>query len=197
MKVRARAPLRLGLADGGTDVSPYCDEFGGAILNATIGHYAYATIEPREDGIVEFASPDHSKSARYETNGPLVPDGNLDLRKHVHNYPVRRFGDGRSLSVRLTTHVDLPSGSGLGGSSKLVVAALKAYAERLAFLMDDYTLAHAAYVIEGEDACLQGGRQDQYAAAFGGFNFMEFRRNGHVLVNPLRVKERVVSELGL
>jgi len=195
MLIRSRAPLRLGLAGGGTDVSPYCDEFGGAILNATIGHYAYASIEPLQSGQVHLVSCDQQESGEYPADLPLQVDGHLDLLKHVHNYAARRFNDGRPLSLRLTTRVDVPSGSGLGGSSTLVVAALKAYAEWLNYPIDDYDLAHSAYGIEREEAGLQGGRQDQYAAAFGGFNFMEFGRNGSVLVNPLRIRESISSEL--
>lgn len=195
MLIRSRAPLRLGLAGGGTDVSPYCDEFGGAILNATIGYYAYASIEPLEANVVQFASSDRDKTAEYEAATSLQPDGTLDLLKHVHNHAVRKFNAGQPLSLRLTTSVDVPEGSGLGGSSTLVVAVLKAYAEWLSYPLDDYELAQSAYLIEREDAGLQGGRQDQYSAAFGGFNFMEFGRNGRVLVNPLRIRESVVSEL--
>lgn len=195
MKIRSRAPLRLGLAGGGTDVSPYCDEFGGAILNATIGHYAYATLEPIDDGNVEFASSDQGQIIRYSSCGPIEPDGNLDLLKHVHNYAVARFAASRPISLRVSTRVDVPAGSGLGGSSTLVVAVLKAYTEWLNCPIDDYELANAACVIEREQAQMRGGRQDQYAAAFGGFNFMEFGREGRVLVNPLRISSGVISEL--
>ncbi|MGP8251981.1 MAG: hypothetical protein ACLQHF_08100 [Terracidiphilus sp.] len=195
MKIRSRAPLRIGLAGGGTDVSPYCDAFGGAILNATIGFYAYATIEPLENGTVELASADRQNGAKYSSAAPLVADGNLDLLKHIHNYAVENFAAGAPLSLRLTTRVDVPAGSGLGGSSTVTVAALKAYAEWLTWPIDDYELANAAYVVERERAQLRGGRQDQYAAAFGGFNFMEFGRDGRVLVNPLRIAPAVVSEL--
>ncbi len=195
MLIRSRAPLRLGLAGGGTDVSPYCDEFGGAILNATIGLYAYASIESNNDGFVRFISCDQSLMAEYPASREIQPDDCLDLLKFVHNYAVERFNAGRPLSLQLTTRVDVPAGSGLGGSSTLVVAALKAYAEWLSYPIDDYDLAQTAYVIERETAGLQGGRQDQYAAAFGGFNFMEFGQNGRVLVNPLRIKESVISEL--
>jgi D-glycero-alpha-D-manno-heptose-7-phosphate kinase len=198
MKIRSRAPLRLGLAGGGTDVSPYCDAFGGAILNATIGYYAYATIEPLEDGTVELASADQADQrdgTKYSSAAPLVADGNLDLLKHIHNYAAENFAAGAPLSLRLTTKVDVPAGSGLGGSPPVTVAALKAYAEWLTWPIDDYELANAAYVIERQRAQLRGGRQDQYAAAFGGFNFMEFGRDGRVLVNPLRIAPAVVSEL--
>lgn len=195
MLIRSRAPLRIGLAGGGTDVSPYCDEYGGAILNATIGHYAYATIEPLEKLVVQFNSCDQNQSAEYESTPRLEPDGNLDLLKFIHNHVVRDFNANRPLSLRLLTRLDVPSGSGLGGSSTLVVAVLKAYSEWLNLPMDDYELARRAHRIEREEAGLRGGRQDQYAAAFGGFNFMEFGTNGRVLVNPLRVKESVISEL--
>jgi D-glycero-alpha-D-manno-heptose-7-phosphate kinase len=195
MVVRSRAPLRLGLAGGGTDVSPYCDRFGGAILNATIGHYAYASIEAIDGGLVRFVSCDQGESAEYASKEQLEPDGKLDLLKFVHNHAVRRFNNGTPMSLQLTTRVDVPSGSGLGGSSTLVVAALKAYAELLNHPLDDYDLAHSAWVIEREEAGLKGGSQDQYAAAFGGFNFMEFSGKSKVLVNPLRIKDSIVSEL--
>ncbi len=178
MLIRSRAPVRLGLAGGGTDVSPYCDEYGGAILNATIGYYAYASIEPLDTGFVQFHSSERDQFVEYEAASYLQPDGALDPLKHVYNHVVRKLNAGQPLSLRLTTSVDVPEGSGLGGSSTLIVATLKAFAEWLNHPLDDYQLAQTAYVIEREDAGLLGGRQDQYAAAFGGFNFMEFGHGG-------------------
>lgn len=195
MIIRARSPLRLGLAGGGTDVSPYCEVFGGNILNATIDYYAYATIELLDSGKVEFVASDQNQQATYDAVAFLAPDGRLDLFKAVYNRVVRDFNDGMPIAMRLTTRVDVPSGSGLGGSSTLVVAILKAFAEFLSLPLSDYDIAHIAYAIERVDAGLQGGKQDHYAAAFGGFNFMEFGANDYVLVNPLRVKEGVIAEL--
>lgn len=194
MIIRAKAPLRIGLAGGGTDVSPYCDIYGGSILNACINMYAYATIEPRDDGKIEFRCEDRGEFCVFETTEHFEIDGKFNLLKGVYNRIIKNYIK-KPLSFTLTTYVDAPAGSGLGSSSTLVVAIVKAFQEWQNLPLGEYDLAKLAYDIERVDLKMAGGRQDQYAAAFGGFNFMEFSKDEKVLVNPLRIKQDYINEL--
>lgn len=195
MIIRSKAPLRLGLAGGGTDVSPYCDEFGGYVLNVTIDMFAYCTIEVTNDETISFHAADRNEFYETRSKPALEMDGNLDLHKGIYNRIVRQFNDNKPLSLKVTTYSDAPAGSGLGSSSTMVVAILQAYVEWLNLPLGEYDIAHLAYEIERVDVGLSGGRQDQYAATFGGFNFIEFYAGDRVIVNPLRVKSWIVNEL--
>lgn len=193
--VRARAPLRLGLAGGGTDVSPYCDMHGGYVLNAAIDRYAYAVIKTLDEPVLRFVATDQQMEKVRPAEVPLPLNGKLDLHKAVYNHVVQNFNGGRPIPLELSTFCDAPAGSGLGSSSTLVVAMIRAFAELLNLPLDDYTIAHMAYQIERVDCGLQGGRQDQYSATFGGFNFMEFYAEERAVINPLRIKNWIICEL--
>ncbi len=194
MRIRSKSPLRLGLAGGGTDLNTYCDKYTGFVLNATISLYVHCTIEERTDNKIVFESTDHTQILEYESIDSLKLDGNMDLYKGIYNKIVKDFTK-KPLSFNLSTYSDVPSGSGLGGSSTLVVAILKAFVEWLNLPLGEYDIARLAYDIEREDIGIVGGAQDQYAATFGGFNFMEFYANKRVIVNPLRVKNWIIDEL--
>ena len=177
MIYRSKAPLRIGLAGGGTDVSPYSDQFGGAILNTTISLSAYATIEPLIENKIIVEALDRNESQQFDLL-PLLPiDGTLDLLKGVYNR-IQKDQAVQLPGFKLSTFVDAPAGSGLGTSSTLVVAVLGAFVEMLKLPMDEYKIAQYAYDIERHDLQLAGGKQDQYAATFGGvilWNFMLIR----------------------
>jgi D-glycero-alpha-D-manno-heptose-7-phosphate kinase len=194
MIIRSKAPLRIGLAGGGTDVSPFSDLYGGAILNATISLFATATIEPTDDGKIVFLASDRGEEETFTSEMQLPVSGKLELLAGIYNRVVRDFTQ-KPLSFRLTTYVDVPPGSGLGTSSTLVVAALGAFVEWLRLPLGEYDIAHLAYSIEREDLMQAGGKQDQYAATFGGVNYMEFYTGDKVIVNPLRIKQHHLNEL--
>ena len=187
MIIRSKAPLRLGLAGGGSDVSPYSDLYGGQILNATINLSAYCTIETQPGETVRIDAYDCDTHVECPLDAALAPAP--DLIRGVYRRVVQDFGPVPG-AFRITTYNDAPAGSGLGTSSTMVVCILKCFAEWLNLPLGDYETARLAYEIERKDLALAGGKQDQYAAAFGGFNFMEFHQDDIVIVNPLKIKSR-------
>lgn len=188
--------MRLGLAGGGTDLSPYCDEFGGSVLNATIDMYAHAFIDTNVTGPrAVFDAKDLQIADELNLEKPIDLDGPLMLHRAVYRRVMQDFNGGKSIPVKLTTRSDAPPGSGLGSSSTMVVAMLEAYRQLLGLPLGEYDIAHLAFQIERIDCGLSGGRQDQYAATFGGFNFMEFYADDRVIVNPLRIRRYIINEL--
>lgn len=194
MIIRSKAPLRLGLAGGGTDVSPYSDDYGGAILNSTINLHVYTSIEPTNDEFIHLHSLDLGVEAKLKSAVKLDDIDGLSLPIGVYNRLIKDYGL-EAQSFRLTTYVDVPKGSGLGTSSTITVSILGAFLEWFQIKLTDYEIARLAYEIEREDLKMAGGKQDQYAATFGGVNFMEFQQNDTVIVNPLRVNADHLSEL--
>lgn len=194
MIIRSKAPLRIGLAGGGTDVSPYSDIFGGAILNATIDLYAYASLEPMDNGAIEFYIDGTDKQITLTASKQLEVVEGFELFIGVYNRIVKQF-NLEPMSFRLTSYIEAPQGSGLGTSSTIVVSLIGAFVEWLKLPLGKYDIAHLAYEIERVDLNMSGGKQDQYAATFGGINFMEFLANDKVIVNPLQLKDEILYEL--
>jgi len=188
MIIRSKAPLRISFGGGGTDVPPYPEERGGVTLNTTINKYAYSTIMPSTDGEIKVTSLDYDIVAKYGPGKRLPYDGELDLVKAT----INKMGPVEPLHLFL--HSDAPPGSGLGSSSTVCVALVQALKHYLGLAMDSYEIAERAYDIERKDLGISGGLQDQYAAAFGGFNFTEFLGD-RVIVNPLRIRRDTLNEL--
>lgn len=195
MIIRSKAPLRLGLAGGGTDIAAYYNLYNGFVLNATIDMYAHCTIESTDNGKISFAALDINESSEFKSSDILPVDNKLKLHCGIYNKIISVYNNGNPLSFNMTTYSDVPAGSGLGSSSTLVVAIIKAFEEWLNLPLGEYDIASLAYEIERNDLKLEGGKQDQYAATFGGFNFMEFYSNEKVIVNPLRLKRWIRNEL--
>jgi D-glycero-alpha-D-manno-heptose-7-phosphate kinase len=195
LSVRARAPLRLGLGGGGTDLAPYCDDHGGVVLNATIDRYAYAHLAAREDDRIVFQADDLGR----EESLPCMLDFDIQqglvLHRAVYRHMMEQHNGGRAAPMTITTTIDVPAGSGLGASSALTVALIEAFVVALQLPLGPYEVAQLAFNIERRELGLAGGKQDQYAAAFGGFNFIEFLAGGAgVIVNPLRLRRGHLNE---
>lgn len=194
VKIRSKAPLRLGIAGGGSDVSPFCDHHGGAVLNATINLYAHTFIESIEGNMVIFKASDISVEEKIDITKKIDINDSLMLHRAVYKRVMEEFNDGVYLPLKVITYCDAPPGSGLGSSSAIVVSMLESYRQLLSLPFGEYDLAKLAFDIERNDCGLAGGKQDQYAATFGGFNFMEFSSNNTVIVNPLRIRRHIINE---
>ena len=187
--IRSRAPLRISFAGGGTDIEPFLSDYGGIVLSATINRYSYASLVPRNDSEINLQSLDYGIISRFLSTQNLELDGELDLVKAVIK---KIYGGNQGLS--LYTQSEAPPGSGLGSSSTMIVTLLGLFRHWLNLPLNRYDLAAMAYEIERLDLGIKGGKQDQYAAAFGGFNLIEFL-HGETLVEPLRIPVEVLNEL--
>ena len=193
----------MALAGGGTDLEPYWKEYGGVVLNATIDQYAYCKIEPYEcckrethwvfksidlgiEEVRDFYSSDFMNYA--------YSDSKLKLLINTYQYLTYKL---KREPVKITTYVEAPPGSGLGSSSALVVALVAAITEYYGIPVGEYDIAEDAIEIERKICDLPGGKQDQFAAAFGGFNFMEFLRDGRAIINPLRLNYKTQNMMEL
>jgi D-glycero-alpha-D-manno-heptose-7-phosphate kinase len=194
MIVRAKAPFRLEFAGGGTDVPPFPDDHGGLIFNATIDHFAHCSITPRLDNELNVHSLDYNIIARFTEDDQMEYNGNLDLVKAVFKR-MAEFNPFKEKGLDIILYSDIPAGSGLGSSSTVCVALVGALATYYRVPLSKSEIASLAYQIERIDLGITGGLQDQYAAAFGGFNLMEFQKDLKVLVNPLNIPRDTRNEL--
>ncbi|MGH7709235.1 MAG: GHMP kinase [Vulcanimicrobiaceae bacterium] len=185
--IRSRAPLRISFCGGGTDVPPYPEQFGGCVLSCTIDKYAYVSLRPRSDDSIHVRSLDANVDIAYQPHANGAADGKLDLATAI----FRRFG---ASGLDVFMHSDAQPGSGLGSSSAMIAALSGGLARWKNIHYSPYELAGLACAIERDDLQIVGGYQDQYAAVFGGFNFIEFSGAG-VEVTPLRLPYETIDEL--
>jgi D-glycero-alpha-D-manno-heptose-7-phosphate kinase len=188
---RAKAPLRVSFAGGGTDVAPFPEREGGLVLSATINRYAHGVMRPRTDGMISVASLDLGTALEYGATDPVSYDGELDLVKAAIRR-VAQLDEARGIDLSLNTSA--PPGSGLGASSALIVSLIGLLRDYHRLALTDYEIAELAWEVERLDLGLKGGLQDQYAATFGGFNFIELHAE-NVIVNPLRIPRTTIDEL--
>lgn len=186
--IRAKTPVRISFAGGGTDFPHWFEHNPGAVLCTTICHYARVTLYPRQDKEVHIRSVDLGYMVKYNIEEAPVYDGMLDLAKAA----IQRLGCTRGMDLDI--RCDAPAGSGLGGSSALVSTVIGAVACYENKVLDHYELAELNYQVERNDLKIAGGMQDQYGTTFGGLNLIEFSPSG-VIVNPLRPSESVLEDL--
>lgn len=190
MLIRAKAPLRISFAGGGTDVPPFSDLEGGAVLSATIDRYAWGSLRPRNDHGISVHSLDFDTSLSYSSRRDIDADGEMGLVKAV----IRRLTGVRDQGFDLYLHTDAPPGTGLGSSSAMMVALVGLIRDWKGLSLTDYEVAELAHEIERVDMGIAGGRQDHYAATFGGVNYIEFDAH-RVVVNSLRLGYDILNEL--
>lgn len=193
--VRARAPLRLSFAGGGTDISPYCDIYTGSVVNVTIDKYAYAAIEDNDSRTISFHLQDKMYSESFDFDNFYTKKSNLVLLKEIYKYAVKNYNNSNLIPIKMTTFCDAPPGSGLGSSSAVVVACLTAYLRYFQVDLNNYEIAKAAYQIERINAKLQGGRQDQIASVYGGLNFISFGKEFECNVQGVNIHKEFSTEL--
>jgi D-glycero-alpha-D-manno-heptose-7-phosphate kinase len=190
MLIRAKAPLRVSFSGGGTDVPPFPAQEGGCVLSATIDKYARGSLRPRNDGAICISSLDLGTSLTYSSRRELGNEADMDLATAA----IRRLTGSYEQGFDLFLRCDAPPGSGLGSSSAMMVVLVGLLKEWKGLTLTDYEVADLAHQLERSDLGIAGGMQDQYAAAFGGVNYIEFVGD-RVVVNSLRLGPDILNEL--
>ncbi len=184
----ARAPVRISFAGGGTDLEAYYRQYGGMVISTTIDKYFYVFLKPNVNGAIQVSSSDYGTFYRQGVEEDLLWDGVLSLpRAILHHFGIR---DGVSLFLAS----EIPPGTGLGSSSAVAVAVIKAISTAFGERLNRSEVAELACEIEIEKLGMPIGKQDQYASAFGGLNVMWFRESG-VEVQPLNLSEDTLQRL--
>jgi D-glycero-alpha-D-manno-heptose-7-phosphate kinase len=186
MIIRSKAPFRVSFGGGGTDMSPYCTEHGGCVINTTIDRHIYLTIKPREDKKIHIFSVNYNKKVIFDI-GDRDYTEDFEIFKGIVNVLDIKNG------FNITIYSELPAGSGMGGSSSLSVALIGAFNAYYDLRFNMHTIAQKAYDIERIELKQKGGYQDQFAAAYGGFNFIEF--TNEIKVIPIQASKEMISEL--
>ena len=190
---RSKVPFRISFGGGGTDMPDYCKYHTGAVINTTIRLFTHTSLQLRDDTKVTFKWVNKDEFEEHEFSNELDCSYGLKLFKATHNHICKRF-KVESIGYDIVTSQDVPTGSGLGTSSTLIVSLIGVYMELFNLPLGEYDIAEMAIQIERVELGENGGKQDQYAAAFGGFNYMEFKGDD-VIVNPLRIKDSVQDEI--
>jgi D-glycero-alpha-D-manno-heptose-7-phosphate kinase len=187
--IRGKAPLRVSFSGGGSDVSPYCDENGGCVLSTTIAMHAMGSLEVRNDSQVSIFSVDYDELVRYELGSEINVGDKLSFLRAV----IKRLNPPSGLNLYI--HSDAPPGTGLGSSGAISALIVGLINRAFNLMLTKYDMARIAYEVEHDDLGRAVGRQDHYAAVFGGMNFMEFGPS-EPIVYPLRVEPWILEELG-
>jgi D-glycero-alpha-D-manno-heptose-7-phosphate kinase len=188
LTVRSRAPIRLDLAGGWTDVAPFSSEVGGAVVNAAINRYSYTTLKLNASDGIRLVSADYGLSLTLPGDEHLPYDGQLDMLKAGVNLLGPHSG------IELFVRADAPPGSGTGSSGATGVAILGALNAVRPQPVSLHQLAETAHRLEVEELHVAGGKQDQYAAALGGINYLEFK-DPYVSSSPLRLSDAAINEM--
>ncbi len=167
-------------------MAPYCTEPGGCFISTTIDRHVYITLKPRKDNIIGVFSINQNEEFEF-TIGDNDYSTKFELFKGIVN--GLNIKDG----FNITTYSELPAGSGMGGSSSLSVALIGAFNRYCELGFSKHDIAQKAYEIERIELKQKGGYQDQFAAAYGGFNFVDFTKT--VSVTPIKTTEETLNEL--
>lgn len=185
-----RSPVRISFAGGGTDLPAYFEAYGGAVLSASINKFFYTIITMRSDDKIQVVSADLQRTETWQDIA------RMDIVGHPLDIPLAVMKHlGTSVPLNLFLASEIPPGTGLGSSASVCVSILKALAEYTHLPMTKHELALKAFEISRHVLGKPVGKQDEYAAAFGGLNYITFYQDGHTTVEPLELREDVRREL--